>query len=138
VLQAGLRPVQIIADEDQFSRYLLTGELELWLLPAEHRNLADKALEHLKEAVSFFDGNPVRGDLNITNRTMARLTAFYSTYFLKEKEKDKALELIFSIFEKTAGDTAKVLMGTLTYLTGELFGTSKEEWLEWWKKRGNQ
>ena len=37
--------------------------------------------------------------------------------------------------EESSGDTAHVIMGSLSFITGEEFGTARDDWLNWWKKQ---
>lgn len=135
VLQAVLRPAEIVSGDERFSRYLSTGELEIWVMPSEHLNLAKDALGHLREATSFIQGKPIPGELAIDSNSKAQVAAFYSTFFLARKDRLKAVRELVRALEKAAGDTARVLMGSLSYLTKEPHGTSREDWLDWWKKQ---
>ncbi len=135
VLQAMLRPAEIISGDERFSRYLATGELEIWVMPSKHLNLAKNALQHLREATSFIQGKPVPGELAIDGHSKAQVAAFFSTFFLTRQERGQAIRELVRALEKATGDTARVLMGSLSYLTKEPHGTSKEDWLNWWKRR---
>jgi hypothetical protein len=134
VLQAELRPAQIEAGEERFSRYLLTGELELWVVPKERAALADKPLENVREATAYMLGarDPAAA---VKDLDQAHEAAFYSCFFLAESDRPEAVRLLMAALEKATADTARVLMGCLTWLTGEPHGSAKEDWLQWWKKR---
>jgi len=133
IFQASLRPVEIITAEEHFSRYLRTGELELWVVPSGHEKFTEKALANLTEAAAFLRGKPAPGELAVDSETEARIAMFYSTFFLTESEKKKATPLLAGLLEKADNETARVIMGSLTFVTGEEFGTSKQDWLDWWK-----
>lgn len=132
VLQAELRPAQIEAGEEKFSRYLMTGELDLWVVPKERAALAAGALRHVRDATSFMLGKP---GTTLKELPEAQEVVFYSCFFLADSEKDEAVKLLMSALEKKTAETARVLMGCLTFLTGEPHGTDKRDWLDWWKKR---
>ncbi len=135
VLQAELRPAQINTGEEKFSRYLVTGELDLWVIPKERAALAAGALGHVRDATSFLLGKADREKTGLKDVPEAQAAAFFSCFFLAEGEKDEAVGLLMAALEKTSADTARVLMGCLSYLTGEAHGTSKQDWLQWWKTR---
>lgn len=135
VLQAVMRPVEIVTGSERFSRYLATGELEIRVMPPEHAPLAGNALEHLVEATSFIAGKPVPGEMALDETGMAQTAVFYSVFFLTGPQAQEAMAHLFEALEASAGDTSRVLMGCLSFLTGEKFGTSREDWLNWWKKR---
>jgi hypothetical protein len=134
VLRARLRPLEIISGKEVFSRYLSTGELELYIMPSKYLEMAKNAMKHIKLSVSCIEQKAARGDLAFD----ARIVLFYSTFFLSEREKKQALPLLFGALEKSSGDTARVIMGSLSFLTGEEHGTSKNDWLDWWKKQAGK
>jgi hypothetical protein len=78
------------------------------------------------------------GELAIDDLREAQIVAFYSSFFLSKQEKESSLPRLFETLRKSSGDMAHLLMGMLSYLTGEEFGTSKEDWLDWWDKTRNK
>lgn len=135
VLQAELRPAQIETSEEKFSRYLITGELDLWVVPKEHAAYASEALRHVRDATSFMLG---KAETGVKDTTEAQTAAFYSCFFLAGSEKDEAVKLLMEALKKATADTARVLTGCLTFLTGEAHGSAKQDWLDWWKQRQKQ
>jgi hypothetical protein len=134
ILQVELRPTEIVAGRGQFSRYLSSGEIELWVVPGEYESLVQNPMEHFKEASLFLLGKPAPGELAIDDESTARLILFYCTFLLDEHDRVEALPTLISVLEKASGDTAMVVMGLLSFLTDEDFGTSREDWLDWWKR----
>ncbi len=137
VFKASLRPAEIITGEEEFSRFLPTGELEIWVMPKEHLNLSGNAFAHLEEAASHLLGRPSPGELAIKSIRAALKVVFYSAFFLNNEEKKQAIDLLVPSLEKLQGDSARAIMGSLSYLTGKSFGSSGEQWIKWWK-RGNK
>jgi hypothetical protein len=138
VLQAELRPAQIDAGEEKFSRYLVTGELEVLVVPKEHAALAGNPLKHIRDATSFMLGKADPEETRFKDFAGAQAAAFYPSFFLADEEKAEAVGLLMAALEKSRADTARVLMGCLTYLTREAHGSSREDWLQWWKRQQKQ
>ena len=138
VLQAVMRPVEIVAGDERSSRYLATGELELFVMPPEHAKLAKEAMQHIMEAAAFLTGKPIPGELAIDEARGAQVALFYSSFFLSEKERPQAAGELMRALEESSGDTAHVIMGSLSFITGEEFGTARDDWLNWWKKQSGK
>jgi len=137
VLQAAVWPCEIITDTERFSKALTTGKLELTVAPEKELALAADALENLGNALSYInDGTTVPEGLEIDSRARADEVIFYSAFFIEDEQKGDALRLLFESLEKSAGRTSRIIMGSLSGLTGKNFGTSKEDWLKWRVENG--
>lgn len=139
VLAAMLRPAEIIAgEEEKFTRPLTTGKIEIWAMPKKYAPYSKNAFANLKEALSFIRGERVPGELLLDDETTARVVLFYSVFFLSEQERTEALELLMEALTASAGQAARTITGSLTFLTNQPYGSSKEDWLNWWQRVGKK
>lgn len=139
VLQAQVRPAEIITgEEEKFTRPLTTGKLEIWAMPKKYLAYSKNAFPNLKEAVSFIRGERVPGQLLLADQATARVALFYSVFFVGERERSEALNLLMEALAAAAGETARTITGSLTFLTSEPYGSSKKDWLNWWQRKSER